>query len=70
MSAGTSLSLGFMPQTSLSVPAPTPRVGCLRPVSGVHAPDFVERCENAAHADPPAPAVSGVHAPDFVERSP
>ena len=39
----TLLSLGFMPQTSLSVQCVAPGIPAKFPVSGVHAPDFVER---------------------------
>ena len=63
------LSLGFMPQTSLSGCRPRYLLQPLRPVSGVHAPDFVERIGYGPGGEPPITLLSlGGHAPDFVER--
>ena len=62
------LSLGLMPQTSLSGPIPVRRLGPVLAVSGAHAPDFVERKSRTAQTTPWWNAVSGAHAPDFVER--
>ena len=65
------LSLGFMPQTSLSEDlGTTPTCPDAFAVSGVHAPDFVERTPRygAGRAAQARRSVSGVHAPDFVER--
>ena len=56
-----------MPQTSLSAARGHHRGAARDPVSGVHAPDFVERGTRAPGAAGNA-SVSGVHAPDFVER--
>ena len=62
------LSLGFIPQTSLSAEDARRSSAAAGPaVSGVHTPDFVERRVAGIlplHVRP----VSGVHTPDFVER--